>query len=113
MPTSFKLNSTDANAFQYDAKAQVGGYAELVYDSYKASHEGAVKLQKAITAFLAKPTTENMAAARNAWVNARIPKHRRGVRDQTLQPVGQRLSTLLEDLRHDLFEESRIRHADL
>lgn len=73
MPTSFKLNSTDANAFQYDAKAQVGGYAELVYDSYKASHEGAVKLQKAVTAFLAKPTTENLAAARIAWVNARIP----------------------------------------
>lgn len=73
LPSSFKLNSTDPNAFQYDASAQVKAYAELVQDSYASAHAAAKDMQKAIDAFLARPNAETLTAARNAWITARIP----------------------------------------
>jgi len=73
IPDTYKLNSTDPNAFNFDAKPQVVAYSTLVYESYKASHAAAVTLQKSIDAFLANPTAVTLARARFAWMNARIP----------------------------------------
>lgn len=73
IPDTYKLNSTDPNAFNFDAKPQVAAYSTLVYESYKASHAAAVSLQKSIDAFLANPTAVTLARARFAWMNARIP----------------------------------------
>ncbi|MGE0154895.1 MAG: imelysin family protein [Reyranellaceae bacterium] len=73
VPETYKLNSTDPNAFNFDAKPQIAAYATLVHESYKASHAAAVAMQKSIDAFLANPTAANLARARFAWINARIP----------------------------------------
>ncbi len=73
IPETYKLNSTDPNAFNFDAKPQIAAYSTLVYESYKASHAAAVNLQKSIDAFLANPTAVTLACARFAWMNARIP----------------------------------------
>ena len=73
LPDTYKLNSTDPNAFNFDAKPQITAYSTLVYESYKASHAAAVTLQKSIDAFLANPTAVTLARARFAWMNARIP----------------------------------------
>jgi putative iron-regulated protein len=69
--TEFRLGSTDPAAYQYDAATQVAAYAGLVYDAYVAARDGALALQGAIEALLADPTEETLAAARQAWVDAR------------------------------------------
>ena len=73
IPESYKLNSTDPNAFNFDAKPQIAAYSTLVYESYKASHAAAVTMQKSIEDFLAKPNAVTLARARFAWMNARMP----------------------------------------
>jgi putative iron-regulated protein len=72
-PSSYALGSTDPNAFAYDAKPQVEGYARLVHATYDAAHAAAQRMQTAIAAFLAEPTDETLARARFAWVDARVP----------------------------------------
>ena len=69
--TTYALESTDANAFKYDAKPQIDAYIDLVVSSYARAAEEAGKLQLAIDAFLAGPTDETLKAARHAWVVAR------------------------------------------
>lgn len=71
-PASYKLNSTDANAFAFDAAAQINGYAAHVFDSYTAAHRGAKRLQTAIDRFLKSPNATTLADARNAWTSARV-----------------------------------------
>ncbi len=73
VPETYKLSSTDPNAFSFDAKPQIAAYSTLVYESYKASHAAALSLQQSIEAFLAKPSAVSLARARFAWINARIP----------------------------------------
>jgi len=73
IPESYKLGSTDPNAFDFDAKPQIAAYSTVVYESYKDSHDAALRLQQAIEAFLAKPSAITLARARFAWMNARIP----------------------------------------
>ena len=68
---SYSLSSTDPNAFKYDAAAEIAGYADLVHESYEAAYREAEKLDRAIDALLDTPTEETLAAARNAWINAR------------------------------------------
>ncbi|MCE9600530.1 MAG: iron-regulated protein [Spirochaetia bacterium] len=46
-------------------------YAEVVYQSYKAAHADAKKMQTAIDALLAKPGDDTLAAARKSWLEAR------------------------------------------
>ena len=69
--TNYALGSTDANAYKYDAKAQIDAYIDLVYSNYKKAADEADLLQKAVEAFLGQPTEETLAAARKAWVAAR------------------------------------------
>lgn len=55
------------------AKKAVEAYAELVYESYEDSLKSALKLQKAIDAFLENPSEETHKAAKQAWLDARVP----------------------------------------
>lgn len=68
---SYALGSTDANAYNYDASAQIAAYAELVHDAYAAAATDAGAMKTAIDAFLAAPSPETLEAARKAWVSAR------------------------------------------
>ena len=70
-PTSYLISSTDANAFKFDAKAQVDAYIDLARTSYAASGDIAEDLEHTIDAFLDKPDETTLAAARAAWVKAR------------------------------------------
>lgn len=69
--TTYALESTDANAFKYDAKPQIDAYIDLVVSSYAKAAEEAGKLQQAVDAFLGNPSDETLKAARKAWVDAR------------------------------------------
>jgi len=51
----------------------VAQYRRVVFANYDAALTGAVAMQGAITAFLASPTPETLAAARTAWIAARDP----------------------------------------
>jgi len=70
-PAQYAISSTDPNAFNYDATAALAGYADLVEVSYARSAGEAEKLAAAVEALLADPSEETLAAARNAWLNAR------------------------------------------
>jgi putative iron-regulated protein len=71
--STYALNSTDANAFDYDAKPQIEAYADLVEKSYGQSVDAAKALARAIDEFLKVPGEESLAAARKAWIEARVP----------------------------------------
>lgn len=62
-----------AAAATSDRAAAVADYAVLVHRSYAEAYGTALKLQKAIDAFLAKPDTNTLIAARLAWLGARDP----------------------------------------
>jgi putative iron-regulated protein len=47
------------------------GYADLVLDSYETSIASATAMQDSIQAFLANPNEDALAAARQAWLDAR------------------------------------------
>ncbi|MCU7650591.1 imelysin family protein [Pseudomonas piscis] len=55
------------------AKAVVAHYADMVFAVYSDSESTAKNLQSAIDAFLAKPDDQTLAAAKAAWVAARVP----------------------------------------
>ena len=69
--TTYALESTDANAFKYDASAQIDAYIDLVVSSYAEAAENAKLLAQAVDAFLAAPSEDSLKAARKAWVEAR------------------------------------------
>jgi putative iron-regulated protein len=71
VPDSYALNSTDPNAFAYDARPQIENYVALVEATYRASAADARLLEAAVDALLAAPSIETLTAARNAWLNAR------------------------------------------
>lgn len=58
---------------QAAAQAVVKHYADMVYAVYSDSLSTAKTLQTAVDAFLAKPDADTLAAARTAWVAARVP----------------------------------------
>jgi putative iron-regulated protein len=68
---TYALGSTDANAYQYEAKPQIEAYIDLVLTSYKKTAHDAKQLDQAVDALLAKPSAETLAAARKAWIGAR------------------------------------------
>lgn len=70
--TEFRLASRDASAFAYDAKSQVSAYATLVHDTYSAAHAAATALRDAVDALKAAPSDATLAAAREAWLVARV-----------------------------------------
>jgi len=65
------LHSLPARAAGPDVGAVLAHYASLVHDSYADSLHAAKGLQKAVDAFLAKPSDESLQAARKAWLAAR------------------------------------------
>jgi putative iron-regulated protein len=69
--TTYALNSTDANAFNFDAKPQIDAYADLVQKSYTEAKEQADNLSSSIDALLDAPSADTLSSARNAWVKAR------------------------------------------
>ncbi|MBP2230872.1 putative iron-regulated protein [Azospirillum agricola] len=48
-------------------------YADIAHAAYEDSANGAKALKTAIDALVAQPTEENLAKARTAWLNARVP----------------------------------------
>ena len=54
-----------------DRAAVAEGYADLVHRSYSDAHGAAVDMQSAIVAFLDAPSDETLAAAKQAWLDAR------------------------------------------
>ena len=54
-------------------KAVVAHYADMALAVFSDAHGGALELQKAIEALLAEPTEQTLAAAREAWIKARVP----------------------------------------
>ena len=69
--SSYAITSTDANAFQYDARPQVKAYADHVHASYVQAKSEADKLAGAVGELLSSPTPASLEAARKAWVRAR------------------------------------------
>ncbi|HPE78594.1 MAG TPA: imelysin family protein [Gammaproteobacteria bacterium] len=55
------------------AEAVLDHYADLAHAMYSDALTGAQALQQQVDAFLARPTEQNLAAARTAWVAARHP----------------------------------------
>ena len=70
-PTTYALESTDSNAFKYDATPQIDAYIDLVASAYKKAADDARTLAAAIDALLASPSGDTLKAARKAWVEAR------------------------------------------
>jgi len=62
-----------ASAGTPTAAAVATNYANIAAAGFTDSHTAAVALQKKIDAFLAKPTEDTLAAARQAWIAAREP----------------------------------------
>ncbi len=69
--TTYALESTDANAFKYDARPQIDAYVDLVATSYKKAADDARTLAQAVDALLTAPSEDSLKAARQAWVAAR------------------------------------------
>ena len=56
-----------------DARAVVANYATIVAAVFEDAENGAKKLSTAVDAFLANPSDATLKAARDAWLEARIP----------------------------------------
>lgn len=69
--TEFRLSTTDPDAFNYDAKAQVGAYVDLVSETYNSALDAANGLKDAVAALADDPTAASIEAARAAWADAR------------------------------------------
>lgn len=63
--------AASASASQLKAQDVVQHYSTLVYANYSDTITGAKQMQKAIHAFLAKPSKATQDAARQAWLDAR------------------------------------------
>jgi putative iron-regulated protein len=70
-PLTYRIAGADRRSSNYDAKAEIQGYAQLVADSYTAALIDGQALKTAITAFLANPNDETLTHARDAWINGR------------------------------------------
>ncbi len=70
-PQTYRLPGGDRRAFNYDARAEIQGYTQLVADSYAMALSDAQFMGTAINAFLATPSDDTLARARDAWINAR------------------------------------------
>ena len=66
------LLSTPAAAAD-DGRAVLAHYADIAHAMYEDSLETARDLQRAVERLVAEPTAGNLAAARAAWVAARVP----------------------------------------
>jgi putative iron-regulated protein len=65
------VSTGPARAQSVDAAAVASQYATLVHANYVDSLAGAQDLQRAVQAFTTTPSAETLAAARQAWLEAR------------------------------------------
>jgi len=65
--------SATAQDKKVDTSAVLRTYAEIAHAVYSDSLAGARALQTAVDRMLAKPSAETLAAARKAWIDARVP----------------------------------------
>src|ERR1700754_3169434 len=70
-PLSYRIAGADRRASNFDAKAEIQGYAQLAADTYAAALADAQALHAALDAFLATPDDNTLTRARDAWINAR------------------------------------------
>jgi putative iron-regulated protein len=70
-PLTYRIAGADRRTSNFDAKAEIQGYAELVADTYAAALTDAQNMRAAIDAFLATPDDDTLTRARDAWINAR------------------------------------------
>ena len=70
---SYSLQSTDANAYKFEADDEIDAYADMAQARYGEAAKAAANLRKACAMLLNAPSDENLMAARNAWVAARKP----------------------------------------
>jgi putative iron-regulated protein len=62
-----------ASAFAVEAKDVLNTYADIAQATYEDSLTTAKALDKALEAFVAAPTEENLTKAKAAWLAARVP----------------------------------------
>jgi putative iron-regulated protein len=62
-----------APALAADTAAVIETYADIAHAKYEDSLKTAEALEQAVDALIAKPTEENLKAARTAWIAARVP----------------------------------------
>ncbi|OJX75174.1 imelysin family protein [Magnetospirillum sp. 64-120] len=67
------LAAVPAGAAGVDKKAVLSNYADIAHAKYEDSLIAAKKLKVAVDALVAAPSAETLAAAKAAWVAARIP----------------------------------------
>ena len=65
--------ASTAQAAAPTAKEVVKNYSDIALAMFEDSLSEAVKLKAAVEKLVASPTTENLMAARKAWVAARVP----------------------------------------
>lgn len=70
---AYSLQSTDANAYKFEAEAEIEAYADMAGARYAEAAAAARSLRQACEHLLNAPSQENLAAARAAWVIARKP----------------------------------------
>jgi putative iron-regulated protein len=70
-PLTYRIAGADRRTSNFDAKAEIQGYAQLVADTYAAALADAQNMQAAINAFLATPDDNTLTRARDAWIVAR------------------------------------------
>jgi putative iron-regulated protein len=70
-PLTYRIAGADRRTSNFDAKAEIQGYAQLVADTYAAALADAQTLNSAIDAFLATPDDDTLTRARDAWINGR------------------------------------------
>jgi len=73
VPSQYRLMLDAAADPQYDGAAMAAAYAADVKLAYEQSREAAKSLSQAIDRLLAAPTAASLAAARQAWLEARRP----------------------------------------
>jgi putative iron-regulated protein len=67
------MASTTAQATPPTVPEIVKNYADIALAMYQDSLSEATKLKSAVTQLIAAPTQENLEAARDAWIKARVP----------------------------------------
>jgi putative iron-regulated protein len=68
---SYRIAGADRHAYNYDAKAQILGYAQLAFGAYSLALADGEHLKAAIDALLASPGDDSLTRARDAWLQAR------------------------------------------
>lgn len=71
--TAVSVLPAGAQSGAVDAKAVMGHYAAMARAVYEDALAGGKELQRSVESLIAKPNAETLAAARKAWVSARVP----------------------------------------